>query len=96
MANPNPLFLTGTGLTFRHTKALSKEHRRVLVDLIRFVRENYSEIVNYDHLETEVKRSPIPMDKDGKRYDLAFVMGEKIVLIQIDAYRPNVTFKLGR
>ena len=69
----------------------SSEHKAVIRDLVRYLKDRYGSEINYDHVFTTFKRSPIPLTFRGKRYDISFILGDRLVLIQVDTklYKPQ-------
>lgn len=69
------------------TGKASIEHKRVLAKLIGFVVDEFSSVVNYDHIHGSVKRSPIPLRFEKHIYDLSFVYGDRLIFIDIQSER---------
>lgn len=82
-------------ITFKKTGKLSREHKIVLLRLIRWIYRKFSARINYDHLNLEVPRTNLPLTYRGKRYDVSFLMDDRLVLIQIDTFKPKLLSKVG-
>jgi len=77
------------GLVFLNTGKLSREHNVVLRELVTFIYNKLSKKINYDHLNMTIPRLPLPLKYRGKRYDIAFVFESRLVLVQIDTFKPT-------
>lgn len=71
-------------LSFKGEDKASRPHKQVIRDLVRHISLQYDTPINYDHVYSTVKRSPLPMKYKGKRYDIAFIHGNRLILVQID------------
>ena len=63
-------------------------HRKVMQDLVRYIYENISTVINYDHVRMTVPKSPVPLKYRNKRTDIAFFVSDTVVRLQIDTLKP--------
>ena len=84
MAKSYSLEPTILPLSFKGEDKASRPHKQVIRDLVSFIKGRYGHPINYDHVFSTVKRTPLPMEYRGKRYDIAFIHGKRLILVQID------------
>lgn len=75
----------GIALTPTKTGNASREHKKILYDLIHFIGKHYTDKINYDHLEIPIPKYPLPLRLKGHYYDLSFQYGERIILIDVQS-----------
>lgn len=76
------------GIKLRGMGQQSLVHRKVMQELVRYIYENMSTVINYDHVRMTVPKSPVPLKYRRKRTDIAFFVSDTVVRLQIDTLKP--------
>jgi len=58
-------------------------HGLLVAAFISFIYEFISKEINYDHATVMIPRTALPLEYQGKRYDISFKFGDRIILIEI-------------
>lgn len=62
-----------------------KKHDEVVKALVKFIAREISDVINYDHVITDVKKFDLPLEHEKKRYDISFLKDGRIFFIQVDS-----------
>lgn len=60
-------------------------HDQVLVKLVEYIYRELSRAVNYDHVSSTIPKTDIPLGVQGRRYDISFVLDNRIFFLQLDS-----------
>lgn len=76
------------GVNIKGMGFVGKEHVKVQKELVRFIYDKLSKVMNYDHVRMTVPKYPVPFKRGRRRYDISFFMNDTVVMIQIDTFKP--------
>lgn len=60
-------------------------HDQVLVKLVEYIYRELSKTVNYDHVSSTVTKTDLPLNLNGKRYDISFLLNGRVFFVQLDS-----------
>ena len=72
------------GVSFPVHPKHSDEHTKILVALVQFIGETLSRKINYDHVITHIPKTPLSLQHDGKKRDISFVYGNRLVFVDVE------------
>ena len=75
------------GIKLPSQRGISWQHQYLIEILAKFLYTFLKVPINYDHITTTVPKYRIPIKYRGKRYDLSFPLGDRVVFIQIDSLK---------
>ena len=71
-------------LFFDLKKKTTRFHHKVVALLASLLyNAGFSEL-NYDHITVDIPKSPIPLELGRKRYDISFLLEDRVVFISVE------------
>jgi len=87
--------ISGLPITLDQPKNCGPEQQAVIGIVVSALHEQLTECVNYDHVSLTIPKYPLRMEYRKYRYDVAVLLGDKVVLIDVVTV-PTAYWRQGR